>query len=395
MNKTRIQLGNGADIAFLLVVLAAYFAIFSAAQNLSITKLISMILLGIAYLMVGIYGYRYILESDALVMRAGYFFVQLILSGSILMIGSSTMSNLSLNALLLLPLVVQSVVLLPRIGLVLVNSIILGEIVLVLLKQPNGLNMLFNSLPLFFVAQIFIVFFTQMAVNEEHSRVEINRLIAELEDANAHLRNYALQVEELAITQERNRMAREIHDGLGHYLTSIYMQVQAARMVLLKKPEKAEDALQKAQNLAQDALKDVRHSVSTLRSPILENIPLSAAIQRLLDHTEFGEMTVIFELVGEEKQLSPQTNWTLYRAVQEGINNSNKYSKASKLTITLDFTEMSWITLCIDDDGQGASNPGDGFGLIGLGERVNLLKGHCEIRTEPGNGFHICIGVPG
>lgn len=390
----RIHLGRGADIAFLLVVLAAFFAMFSSLPHVTVSQLITVNLLGIAYLTMGIYGYTYFLESDALIMRGAYFGIQLLLGGLILYIGSGENSNLSLNSLLLLPLAVQSVVMLPRIWMLSVNAAILGLYVTTLLKHSDGFDTIINSIPLFFVGQIFIVFFTQMAVNEEYSRNEINRLVVELEEANHHLREYALQIEELAITQERNRMAREIHDGLGHYLTSIYMQVQAARAVMAKDALKADDALFKAQNLAQDALKDVRHSVSTLRSPILENIPLSAAIQRLLDHTEFGNMKVSFEVIAEECVLKPQTNWTLYRAVQEGINNANKYSRATRLNVKLDFTDDETIQLAIDDNGVGSDEPGDGFGLIGLQERVKLLQGTCEIHSNPNDGFHIQLGVP-
>ncbi len=71
-----------------------------------------------------------------------------------------------------------------------------------------------------------------MAVNEERARAEIEKLYKELEGANNRLRDYVLKIEELAITKERNRLAREIHDGLGHYLTTVHMQIQAARAVM-------------------------------------------------------------------------------------------------------------------------------------------------------------------
>ncbi len=85
--------------------------------------------------------------------------------------------------------------------------------------------------------------FTQMALDEEKSRREVERLVDKLETANVKLRKYADEVEELAIIQERNRLAREIHDGLGHYLTTIHMQLQAAEVIIDKDRDKAMSAI--------------------------------------------------------------------------------------------------------------------------------------------------------
>lgn len=390
-DSKRIHLGRGADFAFILVVLSAYFAMFSSLPNVSVYRLISMITLGVAYVTLGIYGFPYFLESKNVIYQLAYFVIQLLLGGLILLIGSGS----GLTALLLLPLVVQSVVMLPNSWMLIVNIGILIIYSLGQLRLTQNLSALLNNLPVFFVGQIFIVFFTQMAVTEERSRAEIERLVTELEDANNHLREYALNVEELAVTRERNRLAREIHDGLGHYLTSIYMQVQAAKAVMRKDESKAEDALGKAQKLAQDALSDVRHSVSTLRSPMLENMALSDAVRNLMDHTESGQMEIELIIRGQERLLSPQVNWGLFRAIQESMNNALKYSEASEMKIILDYEKQDTVSLEIKDDGQGADDVSGGYGLIGLQERINLLRGSCEIVTSQGGGFLLKIGVPG
>jgi signal transduction histidine kinase len=136
------------------------------------------------------------------------------------------------------------------------------------------------TLPLFIGGMFFIMIFTQVAVGEEQARHEVNRLIGDLEAANARLREFATQVEELTITKERNRLAREIHDGLGHYLTTIYMQIQASLAVMPRDPNTAVEMMVKAQNLSQEALQEVRRSVSSLRSE--EDLPVPARIDKLL-----------------------------------------------------------------------------------------------------------------
>jgi len=390
-----LQIGSAADIAFLLVVIAAYLAMFSSLPEISIFQLVVMNLLGISYLLMGIYGYSVIQQSAKLPVWLSYFLIQFIIGGAIIFIGRGPTSNLSLNSLLLLPLAVQSVVLLPSAWVVPANVLLFVVYLISSFQLPFDFDLIVNTVPLFFVGQIFIVFFTQMAVTEDRSRKEIGRLISELEEANQHLREYALQVEELAVTQERNRMAREIHDGLGHYLTSIYMQVQAARATMDKDVAVAQGAMLKAQNLAQDALNDVRQSVSTLRSPIIENHPISTVIHRLIDKSATEEMTVTLNVLGEERTLHPQINWALYRAVQEAVNNAKKYSEATHMSIQLDFRGPSTILMHIDDNGIGTENPAGGFGLIGLEERMKLLNGYCEVTTAVGQGFHIKIGVPG
>lgn len=394
-NKKPIHLGNGVDIAFLLVVLAAYFAIFSSLPTVTISQLITMNVLGISYLLMGIYGYKYILDTDNRLIQFGYFTIQLILGGLIIYLGSTPESEVSLNSLLLLPLAVQSVVMLPQAGMLAVNAFILLLYSISNIKYSGSLSELMNSLPVFFIGQIFIVFFTQIAVTEQNSREEINRLVFELEKANQHLKEYALQVEELAVTRERNRLAREIHDGLGHYLTSIFMQVQAARATLNIDPVKSADLLEKAQSLSQKALTDVRNSVSTLRSPLLENIALPVALEQLIEQSQFNGIHVEFNVLGEVRPISARGTWTIYRTLQEGINNTVKYSMANQLEIILDYRDLEMVSLIINDDGVGTNNLNGGFGIIGIKERVKLLEGHCKFTSSEGNGFSIQIGIPG
>src|SRR5512140_1806651 len=99
----------------------------------------------------------------------------------------------------------------------------------------------------FGIAVMFVAFFSRLTLAEQRAREEVERLAAELAEANRKLRNYAVQAEELATTKERNRLAREIHDTLGHYLTVINVQLSAAQAVMETDHQRAADALGKAQ----------------------------------------------------------------------------------------------------------------------------------------------------
>jgi signal transduction histidine kinase len=233
-----------------------------------------------------------------------------------------------------------------------------------------------------------------MAVSEEKSRSEVERLVKQLEDANQRLRKYAIQVDELATTRERNRLAREIHDGLGHYLTTINMQIQAALAVMGKDNRKAKDALSTAQNMTHDALDDVRQSVAALRASPDEDLPLNERIINLTSNLPSSGITPTFEVIGEPRALSPQITLTIFRTAQEGINNACKHAKATKVHITLDFSDPISVTLSMQDNGIGSDVTTGGFGLIGLRERAHFLNGNLTTRTTPGQGFELEIKLP-
>jgi signal transduction histidine kinase len=234
-----------------------------------------------------------------------------------------------------------------------------------------------------------------MAVNEERARSEVEQLVKELEGANQRLRAYAVQVEELAITKERNLLAREIHDGLGHYLTTIHMQIQAARAVMDAKPAQAQDALAHAQTMTQEALADIRRSVAALRNAPVEDMPLPQVIASLIKDCDGQTMKARMQIRGEPRVLSPQSQWTLYRTAQEGLNNVRKHSHATEVCVELDYTDTRNVTLKVNDNGAGADQVTGGFGLLGLQERVHLVQGEFRVTTQAGQGFLLEVTVPG
>jgi signal transduction histidine kinase len=221
---------------------------------------------------------------------------------------------------------------------------------------------------------------------------------AELVEAHARLRAYAAQAQTLAAAQERNRIARDIHDGLGHSLTVVQMQIKAARAVLPTDGGRADAMLEKAQAQAERALHEVRQSVAALReSPVAP--PLPDALRALADETTAAGVATVVDVLGPVRELPEDVRESLYRAAQEGLTNVRKHAVASQVELTLDFSSEQTVRLEVRDDGDGtsAATVSDhrlGFGLIGIEERAASLGGRMTFASVPGQGSRLCVEVP-
>jgi signal transduction histidine kinase len=249
-------------------------------------------------------------------------------------------------------------------------------------------NAIQNSL-IFASALVFVWIFTEVSVREHRIRRDVERLARELEEANMRLRESAVQAEELTRSRERNRLAREIHDSLGHYLTVVNVQLEAARALVENKgwKETAPDlyaVLEKAQTLTRNGLADVRRSVAALRADPMGEKPFLEAVKTLIaDNQEAGLLVSQIELA-------------LYRILQEALTNVRKHARASRAEVLLDYREKS-VHLEVRDNGVGfshAENEEEKFGLRGIRERVELLKGTMEISVNPDGGVKLMVDLP-
>jgi signal transduction histidine kinase len=384
--------GGMGDVAFTVVVSFSYLAMISAAfPILTLTMLVVLMILGTLYILMGIYGYSYVAKKGTRGWALAYFCVQIPLSGLIVALGRGA----GFNALLMLPLAGQAGVILHRRGMLTASIAILLAYVGAVGYYSGGLTNLWNGLTSFLAGLVFVDVFTQLTVDQEKSMREVERLAHELEQANQQLREYSIQAEELAITQERNRLAREIHDGLGHYLTTVHMQIQAAQAVMDKDRGRAMGALEKARSLTQSALVDVRQSVATLRSSPHENRPLPELVTALLDDVRSSDLKVDLKILGTPRQMPPPVELTCFRTAQESLNNVRKHAHASCVSVKMDYTMKDKFRLSVIDDGVGTNDPHGGFGLLGLRERVHLVDGEINLVTAPGEGFNLTIEVPG
>lgn len=328
--------------------------------------------------------------------RVLYFVVQLGLATLVFTLSNQVRGG-ALAWLVLLPPVAHSVILLPRLGIatVAVTSI---AVLAVNVVARQGWSFVVSATIAFLFAVVFTLIFTMLTVSAERSRGQVQKLADELAAANRKLREYAVEAEELAATRERNRLAREIHDSLGHYLTVVNVQIEAARAVQSSDAAKSRDALDKAQSLTQEGLKEIRRSVAALRASPLENKSLAGAIRQIADDTRASGVSVDMQIVGAERELSAAVELTLYRAAQEGLTNVRKHAANSRATLRLDFSDAARVRLVVSNDGAGATSDWEhkrGFGLLGLRERAHLLGGTVKTQTAPGAGFALEVEVPG
>ena len=388
--KAYYSLNTGTDLAFALVVFISFFTIFSSAPITNPLLILVIIFLGVAYITLGIYGFAYAQKTDSDLSKLLYFAAQLLLGGLIVYLGRGA----GINALVLLPLVAHTAMLLDQDRMLVVNGAIIATYILSVLAYSNSFAEVWQGTPFFFTGQVVILIFTQMAVTELRARVKLENLADELSAANKNLSEYASKVKDMTIIQERNRLAREIHDGLGHYLTIINMQLKAATAVINRDKKKAEKMIESATHLSSEALIDVRNSVFALRQESIDIKPLAERLSIIAESSSSKTQKIQVNVTGEAREISAKVDLTLYRAAQEMVNNAVKHSKASEVLLTLDYTDGNQMQLTSQDNGIGNNSMDQGFGLIGIKERVRLLKGEIEIKTSPGEVFMLKIKLP-
>ena len=214
-----------------------------------------------------------------------------------------------------------------------------------------------------------------------------------LSERKNHIKAVALtrQVETLAATLERNRIARDLHDSLGHTLTTLDIQLELAQRLHDINSERSLQALNIAKNLAGQSLTEVRRAVSTMRE---HNFDLNQALIALKEQFQYNRSLNI-DLKLNLPQLPLQTSHQLFCLVREGLTNIQKHSQASRVTIQGE-TTAELIVLKILDNGIGfdLQLANSGFGLRGMQERVQMLGGKITINSTLGKGTLIQVTIP-
>ncbi len=383
---------RSGDLGFVVVVIVAYISAVATAgyapRGLTPFRLTLLITTGFGFLFVGTYFFDRCRRTTSRKAIALYFVVQIGLAATIIYLLPS-----GAIFLIALPLAGQAVVLLEGRLMTLLCGILWLMMVLPIWFRGGIVPAMIVGM-IFLAGIVFVVVFTKIAVNERQSRAEVERLATELRDANSKLREYAAQVEELATARERNRLAREIHDSLGHYLTVVNVQIEAARAVIDDR-SRSLDVLRKAQSLTQEGLAEVRRSVASLRSNPSQDRPLEETLVSLVEECRTSGIDAELIIQGKPFGLSSQVQLTVYRAAQEGLTNIKKHSHASHATVTLQYGIDQGIRLVVGDDGIGKVDVTEGgFGLLGVRERAQLLGGQLKFVPSSGGGFAFEVQIP-
>jgi len=235
---------------------------------------------------------------------------------------------------------------------------------------------------------------------------EVEQSRQQLEEAHGQLRNYAGQVEELTIARERTRVAREIHDTLGHYLTILNVQLETISKLLERDPSRLAEEVAEARHVAEQSMQEVRNAVAALRPAGIATLSLAQVLNQLGREFRLAapETELTLDLEAELPPLAPDVQMTLYRAAQEALTNVRKHAAASKALVRLR-CEEGWLELLVLDNGRGSaaasgtdvqSSSGQragGFGLIGLCERVELFGGQVTYGPATPTGYRVTVRV--
>ena len=251
---------------------------------------------------------------------------------------------------------------------------------------------------LLFVYSSGVLIVSALLISASRRAQQTKKLLKELVEAHRKLRHYSSRIRELAVEEERTRMAREMHDSTGHYLTAIKLCLTNAQRSADTVPEELRKEINDARRLAGEALAETRRWVRALKPLDLENFDGPEALRGLT--SAFGDMGVStrFRLVGTwPDDLDGEVELALYRTVQEGLTNALRHSQAHRIDVGVT-VENDTVAIEIADDGIGmGAVDGDketGFGLSSLEERFTFLGGILRAGNRPEGGFRLFVRVP-
>lgn len=218
-------------------------------------------------------------------------------------------------------------------------------------------------------------------------------LVDELKRTSLELREKNQRMEEVQLMRERNRIAREIHDTLGHTLTGAIIQLEAAKKMVPVDPEQATAIIERTQETTREGFADVKRAIHALRPMMIEESNLQDALNGLAERVQTECGVVVNLEMDQALVLEEGCKVALYRMTQEGITNSLRHGEASIIRIDIRQKQNS-IRLVMEDNGLGCDHIVEGYGLKGIRDRVRQFDGQMTIKSTPENGFMIMICIP-
>jgi signal transduction histidine kinase len=251
--------------------------------------------------------------------------------------------------------------------------------------DANGIiELIFNGATIFFTAVLgYSLRQAEIADREKQQALE-------------ELRATQTQLQELAVTEERTRLARELHDSLGHRLTVAVVQLEGAQRLIPTRPEQASEMIGTMREELKGALGELRMTVSAMRDSNGKNQPLELVLSTLTQSFQKNTGLVIHFTASELPELPESYRLAFYRAIQEGLTNIQRHADAQNAWINLE-ADHEQIILTMEDDGKGLdqfTEKGSGVGLVGLGERASQLGGEMRIIQRETGGTKLTFTIP-
>ncbi|MED4712202.1 sensor histidine kinase [Bacillus pseudomycoides] len=257
--------------------------------------------------------------------------------------------------------------------------------------DSNAINFMFVVFSALFGNLIKKLTVARQTVDDQYEKLTLSHIA--LKEAHEQLQLYAKEVEELTTVRERNDIAREIHDTVGHNMTALLVQLQLAEALWKQKSDATEEVLHTCHELARKSLQEVRASVRALKEErdlgnIIENMK-----GMLNEFSKVTKVQVTFHLQGDPIIIPLSLQPTLLRIMQESLTNAQRHGKASLCKVSLLCLDEK-VMLLITDNGVGVNEVSPGFGLINMKERVEEHGGIIRFESEKEKGFRLQIEFP-
>ena len=309
-------------------------------------------------------------------------------------IARSMLSQWQLVIVLLLPLILISwqYSLSAAVGYTLI-LVILDYVVMVVLPIPSII-----LIPLALSISLFrTLFFLLIGYTIHRLAQELRQQNASLEQANRRLASFALTTEQLAISRERNRLARELHDTQAHTLSGLAVQLEATQALWEAQPDRAQHTIQEALSQTRQGLSDTRRAIQALRASPLEDLGLSMALEQLARNLADREgLQINLDLPAAVPELPAEVEHSFYRVAEEALRNVGQHAGAKTVCLALQQL-ANQIGLLVSDDGAGFDPEEplaeDRFGLLGMQERAQSVGGRLQVQSQPGKGTTVQFWV--
>ncbi len=381
MSDEMIQVRNPRLLnvtVYLMVIMMCSIALISLPDEIS---KISAISLCVAFGLVHAFGFRRASTPGQL---AVYFVIQLILILALMWLSyPSDVFNLFFYLL-----AVEAVLVLPtRLAIAWTTSFFLVDSLIVLLSR--GLN---GFIPVLFYAAAFLLtaVFGYSLRQAEIAHRQNQQLLDELKAAQHRLQDQA-------VNEERTRLAREMHDSLGHSLTVAIVQLEGAQRLIPTDPDRAARMIGTMRDEMKEALAELRRTVTALRTPISDELPLDIALSNLTQSFQQDTgIPTVFSVSSGFPSLPGSYRLALYRTAQEALTNIQRHAMAKNAWIRLDADDHE-VILVIEDDGKGlveGIENAAGSGILGQRERAAQLGGEIRIGERTGGGAQLVFSVP-
>lgn len=236
----------------------------------------------------------------------------------------------------------------------------------------------------------------QQVALEQRQQEYYDQMLAQsdLETKSELLQAQMQAMEELSIMNERNRISRDLHDSVGHTLSTMVIQLAALVKITEENNPKASQMLQQLHQFAKDGLTNIRQVIHEMKPVNYRRLAFVEQIKALIQEFELNSQLQVFFNTNEMLwTLNDEQEALIFRAIQEFLGNSVKHSQASEIRIQYHFTQSSLI-LSMEDNGQGTDTIRPQMGLTGMKERAQLLGGKVSMQSATGRGFKVRIVLP-